>query len=137
MEKNTKIIIGILVVLVVAVVLFRGQITGKATSRYCSDIPEITSFKRVGDMITVDWTDTSIFTGQIKYEALLFKQQEDGTYDYSNPYRTEYTKNLYGSFSEVVTGTYIVLLRAKNKVGCSEEYSDYNTQELTITDLIN
>ncbi len=131
MENQSKVLIAVLVVLVAGLFLIKGQITGKAVG--CSDIPKIILFKQVGDTVSLDWEDTSTFIGQMKYEALLFKQ-ENSTYDFNNPFRTDKTVMPQTSFRDLGKGSYIVKVRAKNPSSCSEEYSDYAiSDEVTIS----
>ena len=135
MEKNTKLFIGALVVLVVAAVLFRGQLTGKVV--ICSEIPEITKAEAVGDTISIDWTETSTLEGkQMKYEASLYRQKEDGSYDFKVPDEKDVYPNGYGSFNSLDKVNYIVRVRAINPWGCSSDYTGYATsEEVLITEI--
>ena len=113
MEKNTKLLISGLVVLVIVAVLFRGQLTGKVI--ICSERPEFTSVRAVGDTVSLGWTDTSTLKGkQIKYELLLFKQKEDGTYDFNQPDKDDNTADTYYAFPGLKEGKYVVKINAKN-----------------------
>ena len=127
MKKNTKLLIGSLVVLVIAAILFRGQLTGKVVS--CSNIPKLTYVEPIGDTISISWEETSTLKGaQMKYEISLYKQKEDGTYDFKTPDETDVVPNGYGAFNSLDRTRYIIKVRAKNPSGCPD-YSGYASSE--------
>ena len=134
MEKNTKLLIGALFVLIVASVLFKGEITGKAV--ICSDAPKFVKVEPIGDSISMSWTETSTLKGaQMRYEISLYRQKQDGTYDFGNPDETDIIPDGYGSFNELEEVNYIVRVRAMNKQGYScPDYSGYATSEEVFID---
>ena len=132
MEKNIKIMLGVLVVLVVVAVVFSGGLTGSAVTRYCSDIPEITNLEQVGDSIAVNWKDTSKYSGDYRYEVYLYKQLEDGSYDLEDYLDIVRKDKPYLSFVDVDDGTFLVKIRAQNDRSCEEEFTEYSEQEIVI-----
>ncbi len=130
MDNTTKIwlIAGIVAVMAAAVLFVNGGITGTVIG-YCSQPPEVTSIKMVGNSVSVDWKDTSAYNGQIRYEALLFKKGADDSYNFDLPLRSTTTTSPFASFKKVSYGTYVAKVRAKNNPACSISYSDYAISE--------
>ena len=52
MEKQAKLLMGVLAVLAIVFVLTQGEITGKATAS-CSELPTITSIKALGNTVSL------------------------------------------------------------------------------------
>ncbi len=133
MDKNIKMLVWVVIGLSLALFLSESKITGKAASSYCSEIPEITSIEAVGYSVSVNWKDTSTYEGQLKYEALLFKKGEDGTYNFNNPIRSDIAIKPYITFQKLWEGTYKVKVRARNKASCETEYTDYSESDEVTT----
>ena len=130
MEKNTKIIIGVIVVLFVAGLFVQGQITGKAIT--CNIVPDITSVQAKGNTVSLNWKDVSDFAGQARYEVRIFKQMADGSYDLSNPLKVDNSKAPNYAFVDLKEGTYIAQIRARTS-RCVTDYSEYVTSDAVTT----
>lgn len=131
MEKTTSVLIGVIFILAITAVILKGGITGSAVMSYCSNAPKIESFEVIGDTLSIDWKDTSTHLGNMRYELLIFKQKEDGTYDMDNPFfENSYEENMVSISDVDQPGTYKVEVRAKNSRKCITEYTKYETAEV-------
>ena len=130
MENTSKLLVGALAVLAIVFVLTQGELTGKAVSP-CSEIPELTTAKAVGDTVSLNWKDTSTLKGkQPKYEVVLFKKQEDGTFSFNEAFENDMVEETFASFTFLDKDTsYIARVRAKNPWDCPTKYSGYATSE--------
>lgn len=130
MEKNTKIIIGVIVVLFIAGLFVQGQITGRAIT--CNVKPALTSVAAVGNTVSMSWKDVSDFAGQARYEVRLFKQMADGSYDFDSPLKIDTVKDANYAFVDLKEGTYVAQVRARTDK-CVTDYSEYVTSDAVTT----
>ena len=133
MERNTIVLIGVIAVMLIGVIAYRGGITGSAVTGFCSNLPEITYLEEIGDRISVNWKDTSTDNGVIKYEAKIYQRGADGSYDMSNSLRKSAEKMPYTTFTNILPGTYLVQVRAKNQRNCPIEWSEWVSKEIIKT----